>query len=106
VDIFLDNGPELIEALAEHRRRVEQLEQALLARDGGYLARWIAEASENRRRVLADAYPDPGALQRVIVHVPDRPGRRSQALPRRSARSGSTSRTSSCGTSRPSAAAY
>jgi prephenate dehydrogenase len=74
VDIFLDNGPELVEALTEHRRRVEQLEQALTARDGGYLARWIAEASENRRRVLADAYPDPGALQRVIVYVPDRPG--------------------------------
>jgi prephenate dehydrogenase len=74
VDIFLDNGPELVEALAEPRRRVEQLEQALTARDGGYLARWIAEASQNRRRVLAEAYPDPGALQHVIVHVPDRPG--------------------------------
>ena len=74
VDIFLDNGPELAEALAEHRRRVEQLESALEARDGGYLARWIAEASENRRRMLAEAYPDPGALQRVTVHVPDRPG--------------------------------
>ena len=74
VDIFLDNAPELAEALAEHRRRVEQLEAALAAGDGGYLARWIAEASENRRRVLAEAYPDPGALQRVTVHVPDRPG--------------------------------
>jgi prephenate dehydrogenase len=74
VDIFLDNGPELVDALSEHRRRVEQLEQALSARDGGYLARWIAEASENRRRVLAEAYPDPGELQRVIVNVPDRPG--------------------------------
>jgi prephenate dehydrogenase len=74
VDIFLDNAPELAEALAEHRRRVEQLEQALAAGDGGYLARWIAEASENRRRMLAEAYPDPGGLQRVVVHVPDRPG--------------------------------
>ncbi len=74
VDIFLDNGPELAEALAEHRRRVEQLEQALAARDGGYLARWIAEASGNRRRMLVDAYGDPGALQRVVVNVPDRPG--------------------------------
>lgn len=74
VDIFLDNAPELAEALAEHRRRVEQLEQALAAGDGGYLARWIAEASENRRRMLAEAYPDPGELQRVVVHVPDRPG--------------------------------
>ncbi|HZQ64332.1 MAG TPA: prephenate dehydrogenase/arogenate dehydrogenase family protein [Gaiellaceae bacterium] len=74
VDIFLDNGPELVEALAEHRRRVEQLESALAERDAGRLARWIAEAAENRRRMLADAYPDPGALQRVTVHVPDRPG--------------------------------
>jgi prephenate dehydrogenase len=74
VDIFLDNAPEIGEALAEHRRRVAQLEQALAAGDGGYLARWIAEASENRRRMLAEAYPDPGELQRVTVHVPDRPG--------------------------------
>jgi prephenate dehydrogenase len=74
VDIFLDNAPELREALAEHRRRVEQLEQALAGGDGGYLARWVAEASENRRRMLAEAYPDPGELQQVTVHVPDRPG--------------------------------
>jgi prephenate dehydrogenase len=74
VDIFLDNAPELAEALAEHRRRVDQLEQALAAKDGGYLARWIAEASENRRRMLADAYGDPGELQRLAVSVPDRPG--------------------------------
>jgi prephenate dehydrogenase len=74
VDIFLDNAGPLGDALAEHRRRVEQLEQALAARDAGTLARWIAEASGNRRRMLADAYPDPGSLQRVTVHVPDRPG--------------------------------
>jgi len=74
VDIFLENAPELREALAEHRRRVEQLEQALAAGDGGYVARWVAEASENRRRMLAEAFPDPGELQQVTVHVPDRPG--------------------------------
>jgi prephenate dehydrogenase len=74
VDIFLDNGPELAEALAEHRRRVEQLEGWLAESDAGSLARWIAEASENRRRMLAEAYPDPGELQQVTVHVPDRPG--------------------------------
>jgi prephenate dehydrogenase len=28
VDIFLDNAPELVDALTEHRRRVEQLERA------------------------------------------------------------------------------
>ena len=75
VDIFLENAGALGDALAEHRRRIEQLEQALATRDAGSLARWIAEASGNRRRMLAEAYPgDPGALQEVIVHVPDRPG--------------------------------
>src|SRR5580765_4600021 len=74
VDIFLDNSAALGEALAEHRRRIEQLEQALAARDAGMLARWIAEASGHRRRMLDEAYPDPGELQRVTAHVPDRPG--------------------------------
>lgn len=74
VDIFLDNREALAGALAEHRRRIEQLEAALAEGDAGYLARWIGEASGNRRRMLATAYEDPGALQRLRVHVPDRPG--------------------------------
>jgi len=74
VDIFLDNADALAAALAEHRRRVEQVERALAEGDAGFLARWIAEASGNRRRMLADAYEEPGALQRLRVHVPDRPG--------------------------------
>jgi prephenate dehydrogenase len=74
VDIFLENRDELRGALAEHRRRLEQLEEALAAGDGGYLARWIAEAAQNRRRMLDRAYPDPGELQRLRVHIPDRPG--------------------------------
>ncbi len=74
VDIFLDNAEALSAALAEHRRRVEQLEAALASGDAGFLARWIGEAAGNRRRLLAEAYPDPGALQRLRVHVPDRPG--------------------------------
>jgi prephenate dehydrogenase len=74
VDIFLDNADALAAALAEHRRRIEQLERALADGDAGFLARWIAEASGNRRRMLAEAYEQPGALQRLRVHVPDRPG--------------------------------
>jgi prephenate dehydrogenase len=74
VDIFLDNADALRTALGEHRRRVEQLESALAAGDAGFLARWIAEASGNRRRLLAEAYDQPGALHRLRVHVPDRPG--------------------------------
>jgi prephenate dehydrogenase len=74
IDIFLDNADELRAALGEHRRRLEELDRALAARDAGWLARWIGEAGDNRRRLLCEAFPDPGALQRVRVHVPDRPG--------------------------------
>src|SRR5207237_6498595 len=42
--------------------------------DAGFLARWIGEAAQNRRRMLERAYGDAGALHRLRVHVPDRPG--------------------------------
>jgi prephenate dehydrogenase len=74
IDIFLDNAAELGSALAEHRRRVEELERALAAGDAGWLARWIGEAGVNRRQLLAEAFTDVGELHRVRVHVPDRPG--------------------------------
>jgi prephenate dehydrogenase len=74
VDNFLENAAPLRASLAEHRRRVEQLEAALDSGDAGFLARWIGEAAGNRRAMLAEAYPDPGELQQLRVHVPDRPG--------------------------------
>ena len=74
VDIFLDNAEALRDALEEHRRRIEQVEAALDAGDAGFLARWIGEAGSLRRRLLADAYPDAGALHRLLVRIPDRPG--------------------------------
>jgi prephenate dehydrogenase len=74
VDIFLDNAEPLRTSLAEHRRRIEKLEEALEAGDAGFVARWIGEALRNRRRLLEVQYPDPGALHRLRVHVPDRPG--------------------------------
>jgi prephenate dehydrogenase len=74
VDIFLDNAERIRSELAEHRRRIEQVESALSQGDAGFLARWIGEASSNRRRMLEREYPDPGSLQRLRVHVPDRPG--------------------------------
>ncbi|MFL5954157.1 MAG: prephenate dehydrogenase/arogenate dehydrogenase family protein [Gaiellaceae bacterium] len=74
VDIFLDNAAAIRAALAEHRRRIEQVEAALDQGDAGFLARWIGEASANRRRMLEREYPDAGSLQRLRVHVPDRPG--------------------------------
>ncbi len=74
VDIFLDNRDAITAALAEHRRRIEQVETALADGDAGFLARWIGEASGHRRRMLAGAFADPGTLQRLRVHIPDRPG--------------------------------
>src|SRR5213592_2171479 len=74
VDIFLENAAPLREALGEHRKQLDRLEQALADGDAGFLAKWIGEAAGNRQRMLADAYPDPGALQQLRVHVPDRPG--------------------------------
>jgi prephenate dehydrogenase len=74
VDIFLENRVALAASLAEHRRRVEQVEAALAAGDAGFLARWIGVAAAYRRRLLATAYEDPGELHRLRVHVPDRPG--------------------------------
>jgi len=74
VDIFLDNADSIRDALAEHRRRVEQLEAALGNGDAGFLARWIGEASQHRRQLLAGAYSDAGAVHRLLVRIPDRPG--------------------------------
>ena len=104
VDIFLDNRDELQAALGEHRRRVEQLESALASGDAGFLARWIGEASGNRRRMLDTAYEDAGALHRLRVHIPDRPGSWPGSS-RRSAPSGSASPTSNSSIFRPNAAA-
>jgi prephenate dehydrogenase len=74
VDIFLDNREALRAALAEQRRLLEQVEQALAGGDAGFLARWIGEASSHRRRLLETAFVDPGILHRVRTHIPDRPG--------------------------------
>ncbi len=74
VDIFLDNREALRAALAEQRRLLEQVEEALATEDAGFLARWIGEASGHRRRMLATAFADPGTLYRLRTHIPDRPG--------------------------------
>ena len=75
VDIFLDNAAAVRDALAEHRRRIEQVEAALDARRRG-----LPRALDRRGRAAtaggcsSSAYADAGALHRVRVHVPDRPG--------------------------------
>jgi len=73
VDVFIDNADAVRAGLAEHRRRIEEVEAALARRDAEFVAGWIGEAAANRRRMLDVAYGDAGALQRVQVHVADRP---------------------------------
>jgi prephenate dehydrogenase len=72
-EIFLDNAEAVSASLAEHRRRIEEVEAALARGDDGFLSSWIAEAAGNRRRMLDVAYGDAGALHRIQVHVADRP---------------------------------
>ena len=54
VDILLDNAQYLGDALAEHRYRVEELEELLRRQDAVALTGWIEEAARNRRRLSAD----------------------------------------------------
>src|SRR5205085_3088675 len=74
LDIFLDNAPAVREALAEHRRRIEEVEAALDRGDTSFISAWIGEAADNRRRMLQRAYPGARDLQELRVHIPDRPG--------------------------------
>jgi prephenate dehydrogenase len=74
VDIFRDNSLAVREALAEHRRRIEEVESALAQDDASFIAAWVGEAAENRRRMLERAYPDARDLHQLRVHIADRPG--------------------------------
>lgn len=73
-EIFLQNRDAVLESLREHRRLVEELETALAGGDAAFVSGWIGEALGNRRRMLEKAFKDPGTLQRLSVHIPDRPG--------------------------------
>jgi prephenate dehydrogenase len=74
IDIFLDNSTAVREALAEHRRRIEEVESALERHDAEFLAGWVGEAADNRRRMLEQVYPDADELYRLQVHISDQPG--------------------------------
>ena len=75
VDIFLDNADAVREALAEHRRRIEQVEAAL---DAG--RRRLPRALDRRGGAATAAgcsrapTPTRARCSALRVHVPDRPG--------------------------------
>lgn len=66
VDIFIENAEALAEALAEHRRRIEELEAALAARDSTSLLTSIEKAAEHRGRII----PAPDARRPVLPRRP------------------------------------
>lgn len=51
LEIFVENAEALVAALAGYRRRIEELEAALAARDRAVLRRSIEEAADHRRRL-------------------------------------------------------
>ena len=73
-EILLDNAGPVGRELADLRAKIAEVERALERRDGAYLAALSDEAALNRRRMFEQSFPDAGALQRVSVHVADRPG--------------------------------
>ena len=104
VDIFLDNRDALQGALREHRERVERLEHALESGDAGYLARWIGEAAGTGGGCSRARSRTRGRSTGCGCTSTTGPGRWPGSS-RRSAPSGSTSRTSTWSTSPTTAAA-
>jgi prephenate dehydrogenase len=74
-DIFVENGDLLADAVAAHRGRAAELEQALRDGDRDFFERWIADAAAARTTMLEYAYrTDAKTLNRIRVRVPDKPG--------------------------------
>jgi prephenate dehydrogenase len=74
LEVLLDNAEAVGDELARLRASIDEVESALERRDADYLAAFIGEAAGNRRRLLEESFPGAGALHRLSVHVPDRPG--------------------------------
>ncbi len=91
----------MLDGLRDYGRRIDELTRALEREDAGFLARWIAEAAGNRRRLLEVAYPvRPRICGRCGCACPTAQVS-SPASSMRWVPTASTSRTSSCTTSRP-----
>jgi prephenate dehydrogenase len=74
-DIFLGNADEIVTALGGFRTSLDELEQALIARDRDSIEASIAAAADARGQLESFAYQtEPEQLNRIRVRVPDRPG--------------------------------
>ena len=79
VDIMLENRDALADALRDCSRRIDDVVTALDGADSDYLAAWVSDAAEARRRSVEASYDAPAAdLWRVAVRLADRPGSMSE----------------------------
>ena len=72
-DVYLSNADVLVEALDEYVARLQEVREALVARDGDRVAAWNDAAREDRRRLL-EADSGAGPVHELRVSVPNRPG--------------------------------
>lgn len=75
-DILLANRDAVLDALADYRGRLEDVEAAIAAGDRDRVTAFVAEAADGRRRLRAgrDAAGVAGEPWEIVVGIPDRPG--------------------------------
>ena len=75
IDIFVENGDLIADALEAYGADLEDVERALRDGDRPFFERTIAGAAETRSRMLAHAYrTEATQINRIRIRVPDRPG--------------------------------
>jgi prephenate dehydrogenase len=75
IDIFVENGDLIADALEAYGADLEDVERALRDGDRSFFERTIAGAAETRSRMLAHAYrTEATQINRIRIRVPDRPG--------------------------------
>jgi prephenate dehydrogenase len=72
-DIYLANADALVDAIDDTVRRLGEVREALVARDGSAVAAWNDGARDERRRLL-EADLAGGEVHELRVAVPNRPG--------------------------------
>ena len=75
IDIFVENGDLVADALAAYGADLGEVERALRDGDRAYFERTIAAAADTRARMLSHAYQTEATqINRVRIRIPDRPG--------------------------------
>jgi prephenate dehydrogenase len=75
IDIFVENGDLIADALDAYGADLADVERALRDGDRAFFERAIAAAAETRSRMLAHAYrTEATQINRIRIRIPDRPG--------------------------------